>query len=140
MNSSAANEQPDIEPFISVTSSYSVPESGDRLEKALIEKGLTLFARINHSENAASVDMSLTPTEVIIFGNPKAGTPLMQCSASVAIDLPQKMLIREDAEGVTHLTYNNPLYLQIQHGISGCDAMLSKVSDLIAMLAKSVAN
>ena len=81
------------EGLVSVQSPYSVKETADRFESIAKNKGLSLFARVNHSENASGVGLTLRPTETIIFGNPKVGTPLMQCAQNLAIDLPQKILV-----------------------------------------------
>lgn len=80
---------------------------------------MTVFTRIDHSAGAKKVDKELRPTELVIFGNPKVGTPLMQCVQTVAIDLPQKMLIWQDEAGTTWLSYNNPSYLAKRHHIRG---------------------
>ena len=85
------------EGMIALASPYSAQQTADRFEKIITSKGLTLFARINHSKNAAGAGMELRATEVIIFGNPKVGTPLMQCSQAMGIDLPQKVLVWQDA-------------------------------------------
>jgi len=123
------------ESIISVESHYTVKETADRFETILKKKGFTIFARINHSENAASVKLDLAATEVIIFGNPKVGTPLMQCSKTVAIDLPQKALFWEDIEGQVWLSYNNPEYLKQRHDISGCNQLVSKISNVLGKLS-----
>jgi uncharacterized protein (DUF302 family) len=88
----------------------------DRLEAAVKAKGMTLFARIDHAAGAAAVGMSLRPTELLIFGNAKGGTPLMQSNQTVGIDLPLKALVWEDASGVTWLSYNDPSWLAKRHG------------------------
>ncbi len=124
------------ESMISVESSYSVKETADRFEAILKEKGLTLFARVDHQKNAASVDLEIRPTQLIIFGNPKVGTPLMQCAQTVAIDLPQKVLVFEDADKRVWLTYNNPEYLEQRHAIIGCDDVLEKISMVLAKLSQ----
>jgi len=80
-------------------------------------KGVTLFALVDHSGEAAKVGMKMPPTKLLIFGNPKAGTPLMLAAPSVAIDLPLKILVWEDAQGTTWLSYNSPAYLQARHGV-----------------------
>lgn len=113
--------------LINVKSAHNVKETTDRLEKALNAKGMTVFIRINHAEGAQKVGKSLRPTELVIFGNPKVGTPLMQCSQSVAIDLPQKALIWEDEKGTVWYSFNDPGYLAQRHGLAGCDAVLKKV-------------
>ena len=113
--------------MISIKSSHDVKVTANRLEKNLIAKGMTVFIRINHTEGAQKVGMKLRPTEVIIFGNPKVGTPLMQCGQSVAIDLPQKALIWEDETGQVWLSYNDPKYLAKRHGIKGCADVIKKM-------------
>ncbi|WP_367111393.1 DUF302 domain-containing protein [uncultured Psychrobacter sp.] len=121
--------------LITKQSSHSAKNTADKLESLIKDKGLTLFTRVDHQRNAANADLKLTPTEVIIFGNPKAGTPLMQCAPSVAIDLPQKMLISQDAQGRVWLTYNSTDYLKERHNIQGCDQVLSKISALLDNLS-----
>lgn len=87
--------------MINVPSSYNVAKTADRLESILMKKGMTIFNRIKHSESAGKVGIDLRETELIIFGNPKVGSPLMKCQQSVAIDLPQKALIWKDDEAKT---------------------------------------
>ena len=123
--------------LISVASSHSVKDTADRLENVLKKKGMKVFLRIDHAAGAASVGRQLRPTELIVFGNPKAGAPLMQCAQSVAIDLPQKALIRKDENGKVWLSYNDPAYLQQRHHIQGCEQVLSKVSGALANFAKA---
>lgn len=119
------------ESLIRVASQHSVQDTADKLVSIAQNKGLNVFARINHQNNAQKVDMMLRPTEVIVFGNPKVGTPLMLCSQEVAIDLPQKVLVYEDPQGKTWLVYNNPAYLKQRHNIEGCDEVLDKVSGVL---------
>lgn len=126
--------------LVSVESSYSVKDTADRFEQILNKKGITVFARINHSENAANVGLDLEPTEVIVFGNPKIGTPLMQCSKTVAIDLPQKVLFWQDAAGKTWLSYNNPQHLQQRHAIEGCERVFNKITGVLGKLSKAAAS
>ena len=121
--------------LISMQSNHSVKQTADRFESIAKDKGLTVFTRIDHQQNAMNADLTLKPTEVIIFGNPKAGTPLMNCAPSVAIDLPQKVLISEDAGGLVALTYNDPSYLKARHNIKGCDKVISNISMLLNNLA-----
>ena len=123
--------------LVSVKSSYSVKKTADRLESILSEKGMTVFIRINHAEGASKVGKKLRPTELIIFGNPKVGTPLMQCSQTVAIDLPQKTLIYEDEAGQVWLTYNDPKYLATRHGISECAEVLKKIENALRNFANA---
>ncbi|PKH06040.1 DUF302 domain-containing protein [Moritella sp. Urea-trap-13] len=123
------------ESLISFESNYSVQETADRFESILKDKGLTLFARIDHQKNAADVNLELRATEVIIFGNPKVGTPLMLCAQNVAIDLPQKVLISEDSENRVWLSYNNPEYIKARHNIQGCDKVINKISTVLSKLS-----
>lgn len=121
--------------MIRVESEYSVPETAERLVGALEDAGMTVMARVDHAANAESVDRSLRPTRVVIFGNPAAGTPLMRCSQTTAIDLPQKALIWEDVDGTVWLGYNSPDYLQERHAISGCEEQLAGVEQALAKFA-----
>jgi len=127
--------------LIILESSHSTQETADRFANLVEEKGLTLFARIDHAKNAASVDLELGPTEVILFGNPKVGTLLMQCAATISatmgIDLPQKVLVWENAEGATQLAYTDPNYLKDLHSMQGCEDVITKVSKLLAKLASA---
>ena len=121
--------------LVNVKSTHSVKDTADRLEKVLATKGMTVFIRIDHAAGAKKVGLALPPTELVIFGNPKVGTPLMQCSRSVAIDLPQKALIWEDDRGQVWLTYNDPAYLATRHTITGCEAVLKKVGGALQNFA-----
>ena len=123
--------------LISVKSSHDVKATADRLENILKQKGMTVFIRINHSEGAQKVDKELRPTELVVFGNPKVGTPLMQCNQSVAIDLPQKALIWQDGKGQVWLSYNDPNYLEQRHGLSGCAEVIKKVEKVLSNFAKA---
>ncbi|MBQ0832626.1 DUF302 domain-containing protein [Marinobacter sp.] len=123
--------------LIAVKSNHSVVATADKLEAVLNDKGMTIMNRINHGAGAESAGLELRPTELVIFGNPKVGTPLMQCVQSVAIDLPQKALIWEDENGQVWLGYNDPAYLKARHGIEGCDAVLAKVSGALATFAEA---
>ena len=123
--------------LVSVKSSHEVKTTADRLENALKQKGMTVFARIDHAAGAQKVGKKLRPTELIVFGNPKVGTPLMQCRQSTAIDLPQKALIWEDEEGQVWLSYNDPNYLVERHGITGCDEIVKKIETALNNFAKA---
>ena len=101
---------------IDKASNHSVDESVDKLKGILQAKGITVFALVDHSGEAAKVGMKMPPTKLLIFGNPKAGTPLMVAAPSSAIDLPLKILIWEDARGKVWVSYNSPAYLQERHG------------------------
>jgi uncharacterized protein (DUF302 family) len=103
--------------IISKPSGSPVPETLDRLEKAVKAKGLTVFARIDHSAEAEKVGLELPPMQLLIFGNPKTGTAMMNSSPSVGIDLPLKVLAWEDRNGKVWLSYNSPDYLQRRHDL-----------------------
>jgi uncharacterized protein (DUF302 family) len=103
--------------IIDVPSNHSVDETVDRVKSILQSKGITLFAFIDHSGEAEKVGMQMRPTKLLIFGSPKAGTPLMVASPSIAIDLPLKILVWEDAQGKVWLSYNSPEYLQERHDL-----------------------
>lgn len=123
--------------LIAVKSNHSVVTTADKLEAVLNDKGMKVMNRVNHQAGAESAGLELRPTELVIFGNPKAGTPLMQCAQSVAVDLPQKALIWEDENGQVWLGYNDPAYLKARHEIEGCDAALAKVSGALAKFAEA---
>ena len=123
--------------LINVKSSHDTKTTADRLENTLKQKGMTVFARIDHAAGAQKVGQKLRPTELVVFGNPKVGTPLMQCRQSTAIDLPQKALIYEDEEGQVWLSYNNPNYLVERHGIEGCAEVVKKIEKALSNFAKA---
>jgi uncharacterized protein (DUF302 family) len=102
-----------------IPSSYGPKDTMNRLEAAVKAKGMTIFARIDHAAGASAVGLSLRPTEVLIFGNAKAGTPLMQSVQTIGLDLPLKALVWQDVSGKTWLSYNDPGWLAKQHGLSG---------------------
>jgi uncharacterized protein (DUF302 family) len=122
---------------VNVQSTFSVKETADRIERLLIDKGMTVFNRIKHSEGAGKVGIELRDTELIIFGNPKVGSPLMGCQQSVAIDLPQKALIWEDDKAKVWISYNDPRYLVRRHSIVGCEDVISKIEKVLAGIAES---
>lgn len=103
--------------IVNVPSKHSVDETVDRLKNILQSKQITLFALIDHSGEAAKVGLKMLPTKLLIFGNPKGGTPLMLAAASSALDLPLKILISEDTQGKVWLSYNSPEYLKERHGL-----------------------
>ncbi len=97
---------------------------------------MTVFNRVNHAAGAEKVGKSLRPTELLVFGNPKVGAPLMLCSQSVAIDLPQKALIWEDDSGQVWISYNDPRYLALRHNLQGCEKILKKVAGALGNFTK----
>ena len=98
-------------------SNHSVEQTVDRLKNILQSKGVTLFALVDHSGEAEKVGMNMRPTKLLIFGSPRAGTPLMLAARSIAIDLPLKILVWEDGEGKVWMSYNSPEYLKERHGL-----------------------
>lgn len=114
--------------LITMQSNHSVSDTADKLIKIIESKGMKVFAQVDHQKNAAGVNLSLRPTQVVMFGNPKAGTPLMNCQQTIAIDLPQKMLITEDAQQRVWLSYNDPQYLKNRHNLQDCDKELANVA------------
>jgi uncharacterized protein (DUF302 family) len=127
------------EGMITVKSAHSVSATADRLETILGAKGMTVFARIDHAAGAKKAGKTLLPTELVVFGNPKVGTPLMLCGRSIAIDLPQKALIWQDADGATWIAYNDPQYLKQRHSTEGCDAVFEKVSMVLGKFVNKAA-
>jgi uncharacterized protein (DUF302 family) len=119
-----------------IPSSHSVPETLARLESLLKEKGLTIFARVDHSGEAEKAGLKMRPTQLLIFGGPKAGTPLMVASPSLAIDLPLKALAWEDGQGKVWLSYNTPEYLQQRHGFPA--ELMKNIAGVGALLEKAV--
>ena len=114
-------------------SNHSVDETIERLKGILHYKGVTLFAVIDHSGEAAKAGMTMQPTKLLIFGNPKAGTPLMLAAPSSAIDLPLKILVWEDAQSKVWISYNNPDYILKRHGLP--QALMSNIA-VVEGLAK----
>ena len=113
--------------LITMKSPHSVDVTLDRFEKAVKSKGMTVFTRIDHTAGAHKVDLELRPTKVLIFGNPKIGTLLMQSNQTAAIDLPLKLLAWEDESGQVWIAYNDPGYLVKRHNISDRDAVVAKM-------------
>lgn len=123
--------------LITLASQHSVKATIDRLETAAKAKGLTIFARVDHAAGATSVGMPLRPTELLIFGNARGGTPLMQLAQTIGIDLPLKALAWEDAAGKTWLSYNDPAWLAARHGLAEQGATVAKtLGNALAALAQ----
>jgi uncharacterized protein (DUF302 family) len=121
--------------IIDKPSNHSVDETVDRLRNILQSKGVTLFAVVDHSGEAENVGLEMPPTKLLIFGNPKAGTPLMLAAPSIAIDLPLKILVWEDADRKTWVSYNSPSYLQKRHNLPM--GLLENVAVMEALAAKA---
>jgi uncharacterized protein (DUF302 family) len=121
--------------LVHISSHYSVPETVDRLESLLHAQGITLFCRINHSAEAEKAGLEMRPTQVLVFGSPRAGTPLMIAAPSLAIDLPLKALIWEDTEDRVCVSYNSPGYLQQRHQFP--DKLLGNIAGVGTLLQKA---
>jgi uncharacterized protein (DUF302 family) len=119
-----------------VPSHYSVEETLRRLVGAFAAKGLQVFAVVDHSGEAEKVGLKMRPTKVVIFGSPKAGTPLMVAAPSLAIDLPLKALVAEDTEGKVSVTYNSPQYLKERHGVP--DELIENLAGAAVVIGKAV--
>jgi len=122
--------------IVTIPSNHSVDETVERVKNILQSKGVTLFALIDHSGEAKKVGMKMPPTKLLIFGNPKGGTPLMLAAPSVAIDLPLKILVWEDGRGKVWLSYNSPEYLKQRHGLP--QDLLQNIAIVETLAAKAV--
>ena len=121
------------EGIVKIPSHHSVDETVDKLKAILRSKGVTLFALVEHSSEAEKVGMKMPPTKLLIFGNPKGGTPLMLAAPSAALDLPLKILVAEDAQGKVWISYNSPEYLKERHGLP--ENLLQNIAVIQALAA-----
>jgi uncharacterized protein (DUF302 family) len=121
--------------IIDVPSNHSVDETVEKLNGILNAKGVTLFALVDHSCEAEKVGMKMRPTKLLIFGSPKAGTPVMLAAPSIAIDLPLKVLVWEDSSGKVWVSYNSPDYLQERHDVP--DELMQNISLVETLAAKA---
>ncbi|RDB43960.1 DUF302 domain-containing protein [Halomonas sp. DQ26W] len=121
-----------------VRSDDSIDRVEVRLRAALDERGMVLVTMVDHSANAERVSLSLPATRMFLFGNPDVGTPMMQCKGGLALDLPQKMLLRED-EGTTLIEWNDPHYLAWRHDLDDCDLPLEQVAEALSGIANQAA-
>ena len=125
--------------LIAVQSPHKPKDTMDRLESLLRQKGLTVFARVDHAAGAAKIGKSLRATELLIFGNPQGGTPFMECSQTVGIDLPLKALVWEDASGQVWIGYNDPAFLAQRHGVSQCPVVENLKKALAGFAQEAIA-
>lgn len=123
--------------LIEVKSPHSAKETMSKLEDIVKQRGLNVFARIDHAAGAAKVGKILRPTELLIFGNPQGGTPLMECAQSAGIDLPLKALVSEDAGAQVWISYNDPVWLAQRHGAPAC-AAAENLRKALAGIAEAV--
>jgi uncharacterized protein (DUF302 family) len=122
--------------LVEVSSPYSVEETVARLDAVLSVRGIPVLARIDHSGGAAAVGLSMPPTQLIIFGNAKAGTPLMLAAPTVGIDLPLKVLVREDESGKVWASYNSAEYVGQRHGVP--EELLKNIAGIAGLVAETV--
>jgi uncharacterized protein (DUF302 family) len=122
--------------LLSIRSRFGPNETMDRLETAIRAQGMKVFARIDHAAGASEAGLELRPTEVIIFGNARGGTPLMQSAQTIGIDLPLKALVWEDASGTTWLSYNEPDWIAQRHGVANAEPVVSKMSAALSAMSR----
>lgn len=128
------------EGLMSLESAFAPVETMNRLEEGVKSLGMTVFARIDHAAGAAGAGMDLPPTELLIFGNPKAGTPLMQAGRTIGVDLPLKALVWRDEAGVARISWNDPAWLAQRHGLGGEAAtMAAKMSAALKAVIEKAA-
>jgi len=127
-----ANEH---EGIVDIPGNHSVDQTVDRIKAILEAKGIALFTLVDHSGEAEKVGLKMPATKLLIFGSPKAGTPLMLAAPSIAIDLPLKILVREDAQGKTWLSYNDPEYLKKRHGLP--ETLVANIAVIATLAAKA---
>ncbi|MCK5819933.1 MAG: DUF302 domain-containing protein [Psychromonas sp.] len=123
--------------IIKIKSQFNVKTTADKFEKILNKKGMTIFKIIHHSENATKIGATLRDSQLIIFGNPKAGSSLMECEQSIGIDLPLKALIWQDSKNDVWISYNDIVYLKDRHKVKGCDKIILKVSKILENISNS---
>src|SRR5256886_17426199 len=128
-----------MEGLTSIRSNFRPKETRDRLEAEIRAHGMKVFGRIDHATGAAEAGLALRPTELIIFGNARGGTPLMQSVQTVGIDLPLKALVWEDAANKTWLSYNEPGWIAQRHGVAGAESTIDKMADLLSAIARKAA-
>jgi uncharacterized protein (DUF302 family) len=129
-----------VDGLTTIPSRFGPKETMDRLATEIQTKGMKVFARIDHAAGAAEVGLTLRPTELIIFGNARGGTPLMQLAQTVGIDLPLKALVWQDAAGKTWLSYNEPSWTAQRHGVADAEPIVSKMADLLSAISRKAAN
>ncbi len=125
--------------LIAIKSPFAAKETMNRFEENAKQRGLSVFARIDHAAGAAKIGKTLRPTEVLIFGNPQGGTPFMECAQTIGIDLPLKALVWEDAQGQVWLGYNDPDFLARRHGVPQCPPVISLSKALSGLAEATVA-
>lgn len=128
-----------IKGLTTIQSSFVPKATMDRLETEIRQKGMNVFARVDHAAGAAEVGLTLRSTELIIFGNALGGTPLMLSAQTIGIDLPLKVLVWEDAAGKTWISYNEPDWIAERHGVADAQPVLNKMADLLSAISTAAA-
>ena len=123
-----------------IRSGFGSAETTNRVEKAVREKGLTIFSRIDHAAGAADIGLPLRPTTLFIFGNARGGTPLMQAEQTAGIDLPLKVLVWDDADNKTWISYNEPSWITQRHGLTNVDSVVNKITALLRSITTQAAS
>ena len=129
-----------MEGLTTIPSSLDPKETMDRLDAEIRAKGMTVFARIDHTAGAAEVGLTLRPTELIMFGNARGGTPLMQSVQTVGIDLPLKVLVWQDVSGETWLSYNEPRWIAQRHGVADAEQVVNSMATALSAVSRKAAN
>ena len=129
-----------MEGLTSIRSRFGPKETMDRLQAEIRAQGMTVFARIDHAAGAAEVGLRLPPTELIIFGNARGGTPLIQAAQTTGIDLPLKALVWEDASGKTWISYNEASWIVQRHSVANAEQVVSKMAATLSAISRTAAN
>jgi uncharacterized protein (DUF302 family) len=137
---SASDSLGAIQGLTSIESTFGPKETMDRVEAQIQARGLNVFARIDHAAGAADVGLPLAPTDLMIFGNARGGTPLMQSVQTVGIDLPLKILVWQDAANNTWLSYNEPRWIAQRHGVANVEPIVNKIADLLRAISTNAAD
>jgi uncharacterized protein (DUF302 family) len=133
-------KESNIDGLTTIASSFGPKETMDRLEAEIRAQRMTVFVRIDHAAGAAEVGLTLARTELIIFGNARGGTPLMQSVQTVGIDLPLKVLVWQDTAGKTWLSYNEPSWIARRHSVANAEQVVSKLAAALSAMARTAAN
>jgi uncharacterized protein (DUF302 family) len=129
-----------VEGLTTIASSHDPKETMDRVEAEIQARGLNVFARIDHAAGAAELGLPLAPTDLIIFGNARGGTPLMQSVQTVGIDLPLKILVWQDAANNTWLSYNEPSWIARRHSVANAEEVVSKMAAALGAMARTASD
>jgi uncharacterized protein (DUF302 family) len=132
-------KQTQVDGLTTIASSFGPKETMDRLEAEIRAQGMEVFARIDHAAAAAEAGLTLQPTELIIFGNARGGTPFMQSAQTVGIDLPLKALVWQDAKNQTWLSYNEPSWIARRHNVRNAEQLVSKMAAALSAMATKAA-